>query len=116
MGEYEKAIHMMKMVLEENTRMDGIRPLYAIFLARNGQMEKAREQLTPEALSISKADHDMAYWVGAAYAVLGEKDSAFEWLNRAIRLGNENKPLYETDKSLESLRDDERFKTLLEKL
>ncbi|MGI8670466.1 MAG: protein kinase domain-containing protein [Aridibacter sp.] len=116
MGEYEKAIHMMKTVLEENPRMDGIRPLYAIFLARNGQPEKAREQLTPEALSISKADHDMAYWVGAAYAVLGEKDSAFEWLNRAVRLGNENKPLYETDKSLNSIRDDERFRTLLEKL
>jgi hypothetical protein len=58
----------------------------------------------------------MAYWVGASYALLGEKDLAFEWLKRAIRLGNENKPLYQNDKSLKSLHDDDRFEALLEKL
>ncbi len=115
-GEIEEAIEMMGDVLEKNPKMEGIRPLYAIFLARNGQTEDAREQLNPESLSISKADHDMAYWVGAAYAILGEKDLAFKWLNRAVKLGNENKPLYEKDKSLDSLRDDERFKALLDSI
>ena len=58
----------------------------------------------------------MAYWVGATYSLLGETDEAFEWLNLAIKLGNENRPLYETDKSLDPLRGDERFKALLDKL
>lgn len=114
--EEEKAIEMMREVLEQNPKMDGIRPLFAIYLARVGNFKEAHQQLSKDALSISKADHDMAYWVGAAYAILGEKDLAFEWLNRAIKLGNENKPLYEQDKSLDSLRSDERFKALLNKL
>ncbi len=115
-GEEDRAIKMMREVLEENPKMDGMRPLFAIFLARHGQTDEAREQLTDDALSLSRADHDMAYWVGSAYANLGEKDLAFEWLKRAIRLGNENKPLYQNDKSLKPLRDDERFETLMEKL
>ena len=115
-GEEERAIQMMREVLEENPKMDGIRPLFAIFLARNGKTEEARNSLTEGALSISKADHDMAYWVGAAYSCLGEKDLAFEWLERAIRLGNENLPLYKSDQSLKPLHHDERFETLIEKL
>jgi len=116
MGQVDDAIETMRDVLQKNPKMDGIRPLFAIFLARHGDEGEARDQLTEEALAISKADHDMAYWVGATYSQLGEKDEAFKWLNRAIKLGNENRPLYETDKSLDPIRDDERFKALLEKL
>ncbi len=116
MKRYDEALELMRSVLDENEEMDGIRPLYAIMLAGSGHKEEARKQLTEEALSISKADHDMAYWTGAAYALLGETDLAFEWLNRAISLGNENRPLYEKDKSLDSLREDSRFEELLESL
>ncbi|REJ77582.1 MAG: hypothetical protein DWQ47_14510 [Acidobacteria bacterium] len=116
MGEVDEAIATMREVLSKNPKMEGIKPLFGIFLARNGDFEEARAQLTDEALAISKADHDMAYWVGATYALLGEIDDAFKWLNLAIKLGNENRPLYETDKSLDPLRNDERFKALLAKL
>jgi len=116
MGEVDEAISLMKDVFAKNPKMDGIRPLYAIFLARHGDTEEARNQLTDEALALSKADHDMAYWVGATYSILGETDESFKWLNRAIKLGNENRPLYVTDKSLDPIRSDERFKALLDKL
>ncbi|HMJ08869.1 MAG TPA: hypothetical protein VK468_07680, partial [Pyrinomonadaceae bacterium] len=62
------------------------------------------------------ADHDMAYWVASTYALLGEKDLAFKWLNRAVKLGNENRPHYEHDHSLDSLRDDPRFGELMAKI
>ena len=58
----------------------------------------------------------MAYWLGSTYALLGDKDLAFKWLNRAVKLGNENKPRYETDINLDSLRDDPRFAELLNKM
>ncbi|MEO6587923.1 MAG: protein kinase [Pyrinomonadaceae bacterium] len=116
MGKKQEGIDMIAEVLAENPQMDGIRPLYSMYLAGDGQMEKAREQLSEDALAISKADHDMAYWVGAAYARLGEKDLAFQWLERAIRLGNENKPWYQNDASLDSIRDDERYQQLLVKM
>lgn len=58
----------------------------------------------------------MAYWVGATYALLGDKDLAFKWLNKAIRLGNQNKPHFEHDINIESLRSDERWAELMEKM
>ena len=108
-----KAIHD---ILKENPRMDGIRPLYAQFLAGNGHPDDARAQLTPEALALSKADHDMAYWVGSTYALLGDPDLAFKWLNKAVRLGNENKPHIVQDSNLESLHPDPRWQELLDKM
>jgi hypothetical protein len=56
----------------------------------------------------------MAYWMASASAQLGEKDEAFYWLERAIKLGNENKPWFENDKLLVSLREDERFDKLMQ--
>jgi hypothetical protein len=39
----------------------------------------------------------------------GDRDQAFEWLQRAVALGNENKPLFEHDPNLAGIRDDPRF-------
>jgi serine/threonine-protein kinase len=115
-GDAAKGIEMLREVLEDNPQMDGIRPLLASFLACAGRDEEARMELTEDALALSKADHDMAYWVGAAYAALGERDLAFKWLERAVKLGNENKPWYENNKCLDSIRTDARFGELLEKI
>ncbi|HQU83617.1 MAG TPA: protein kinase [Pyrinomonadaceae bacterium] len=115
-GRTDEAIETIAKVLEQNPQMDGIRPLYAMYLAGVGRKDDAYEQLSEHALAVSKADHDMAYWVGSAYALLGDKDLAFKWLNKAVKLGNENRPRFETDSSLDSLRDDPRFAELLGKM
>lgn len=115
-GDVEDAIRLMEEVLAAHPRMDGVRPLYALFLAGAGRTEDARGQLTEDALKLAKADHDTAYWAASAYAVLGEKDLAFKWLNKAIKLGNENKPHFELDKNLDSLRDDPRFAEAMAKI
>lgn len=115
-GDKEMAIDLMKKVLDEHPEMDGIKPLYAVYLAGAGREEDARAQLTDESLSLSRADHDMAYWVASTFAILGEKELAFKWLGRAIKLGNENKPHFLLDKSLDSLRDDARFDEMMDKI
>jgi len=115
-GDIEPAIQLMSKVLEEHPRMDGIRPLYAVYLAGAGRRKDALAQLTDDALAISRADHDMAYWVASTYAILGDKDLAFKWLNKAVKLGNENRPHFEKDRSLDSLRDDPRFAEFMEKM
>jgi len=112
----DEAIDAIAKVLKENPRMEGIRPLYAEFLAGAGRADEARAQLTDDALAISRSDHDMAYWVGSTYALLGDKDLAFKWLGKAIRLGNENKRHFEKDVNLDSLRDDPRWPELLDKM
>ena len=115
-GKFDEAIELISTVLKEHTDMDGIRPLYATYLAGASRPDEAREQLTPDALAISRSDHDMAYWVGQTYALLGDKDNAFKWLNKAIKLGNQNWPHFEHDTNLVSLRDDSRWPELMTKL
>lgn len=115
-GKIDESIALIFQVLEEHPDMDGIRPLAAEYLAGAGRFDEARAQLTEDALALSRADHDMAYWVASTYALLGEKDLAFKWLNKAVRLGNQNKPYFETDQNLESLRDDTRFTDILAKM
>jgi eukaryotic-like serine/threonine-protein kinase len=115
-GDKQMAVDLMSEILKEHPNMDGIRPLYAIYLAGSGKEDEAREQLSDDALAVSRSDHDMAYWVASTYAILGEKDLAFKWLNRAVKLGNQNKPHFEHDKSLDPLRDDPRFDELMAKV
>lgn len=115
-GKEEEAIKMLGGVLEQNPQMDGIRPLYSMFLAFCGRTEEAREQLTQEAKNLAKADHDMAYWMTSANSQLGELDEAFYWMERAVKLGNENKSWYENDKMLAPLRKDPRFNEILGKI
>ncbi|MFN2412783.1 MAG: protein kinase [Pyrinomonadaceae bacterium] len=115
-GDKEQATDLMKRVLEENPQMEGIKPLYAVYLAGSGRKDEAVQQLTPEALGLSRADHDMAYWVASTYSLLGEKELALTWLNRAVKLGNENWPHFERDHSLDSLRDDPRFAEIMTRM
>ncbi|MFZ1699220.1 MAG: protein kinase [Pyrinomonadaceae bacterium] len=112
----DEAVEAIANVLKENPRMDGIRPLYAEFLAGSGKFDEARAQLTEDALAISRSDHDMAYWVGSTYALMGEIDLAFKWIGKAIRLGNENKEHFEKDVNLTSMHKDPRWQELLDKI
>lgn len=115
-GRHEESLALIANVLEENPRMDGIRPLYALFLAGSGKPTEALAQLTNDALALARADHDMAYWVGSTHAVLGDKDLAFKWLNKAVRLGNQNKLHFMNDINLATIRDDPRWADLMEKI
>ena len=115
-GKKDDAISLIEEVLEQNPQMDGIRSLYAMFLAGDNKAEEARTQISDEALNLCRSDHDMAYWVASTYALLGDNDLAFKWMNRAVKLGNENKPWFETDVNLDSLRDDPRFAELMSKI
>ena len=115
-GNADEAIETIRDILEQNPQIDGIRPLLALYLANQGFKDKAKKQITEEAVNLAKADHDMAYWMTSAHAQLGDIDKAFYWMERAIKLGNENKPWYQNDKCLEPLRTDERFQSLLAKI
>jgi tetratricopeptide (TPR) repeat protein len=52
-----------------------------------------------------------AFWLGAAFGLKGDRDKAFEWLNRALELGFDRRRL-STERVLDALRDDPRFESL----
>ncbi|HVF50520.1 MAG TPA: protein kinase [Pyrinomonadaceae bacterium] len=115
-GQLDEAIAVLREVLARHPRMDGIRPIYAICLSRKGEHAAARAELTGPVCEAAAADHDIAYWLASAYALEGERDEAFKWLERAITLGNENSPWFEADSNWEALRDDPRFKDLMRRI
>jgi eukaryotic-like serine/threonine-protein kinase len=115
-GDTEAAIRCIGEVLERHPRMDGIRPLLAQFLIKQGRTEEARAQLTEHVREAADADHDVAYWLATAYAMLGQREEAFHWLERAITLGNENRPWFESDPHWEPLREDPRFAALMNRI
>ena len=115
-GKVDEALDLMSRILTEHPEMHGIRPLYAEYLAGAGRFDEARAQLTDDALDAARTDHDTAFWVGSTYSLLGDKDLAFKWLNKAVKLGNENRPHYEHSKNLDPIRDDPRFAELMAKI
>ena len=115
-GETEAATRLLEEVLEKNPRLDGVRPIYAICLSASGRHAEAQAQLTEQVKDVAAADHDISYWLACVYALENERDLAFEWLERAIMLGNENKLWFESDKNWDQLRDDPRFTELMQKI
>lgn len=114
-GEVETALGLLREVLEKNPDLDGVRPIYAMCLSKLGDHDAARKELSERVLEVADADHDIAYWTASVYALEGEREEAFRWLERAIDLGNENRSWFETDPNWETLRDDERFQELMRK-
>ncbi|HXM33765.1 MAG TPA: tetratricopeptide repeat protein, partial [Pyrinomonadaceae bacterium] len=111
-GDVASATRLLQLVLENHPKMDGIRPILATCLAAEGKREEAMALLTERVREVAAADHDIAYWLGSAYALLGEKEQALEWLEAAIKLGHENYLWFESDPNWAALRDNARFQEL----
>jgi hypothetical protein len=65
---------------------------------------------------VAMADHDIAFWLASFYSMEGLTEEAFEWVQRAVSLGNENFPLFESSHKLDALRPDPRFGALMSDL
>jgi serine/threonine protein kinase len=92
--------------------------LSMVFLksALEGARDKAIETITPEFEEAARWDHSIALMVAEGYALLDETTKALDWLEIAITRGFINYPLLsEHDLFLENLRQETRFKQLLEK-
>ncbi len=64
----------------------------------------------------ARLDKEMSWWLAAGYSFVGEADEALHWLANAIDLGFVNHVFFSTlDPFLARLRDDQRFKALMER-
>jgi hypothetical protein len=54
--------------------------------------------------------------IGAVYAFLGEKDQAFEWLEKAYQERTSRPPWIKVDPRFDPLRSDPRFQDLLSRM
>jgi len=115
-GQVQPAVDLLREVLAANPNLHGVRPFLAMCLSAQGQHEAARAELTGDVKRNASVDPDIAYAVASVFALEGAQDEAFEWLNRSVALGNENRPLFEHDPNLTGLRDDARFAELIKRI
>ncbi|MEP6707638.1 MAG: protein kinase [Pyrinomonadaceae bacterium] len=115
-GQTDAAAELMQQVVASHPSMHGIRPFMAMFLSAQGKHQEARAQLNSAVIRNAEVDPDIAYSVASVYALEGMQAEAFDWLGRAIALGNENQPCFENDPNWSSLKSDPRFRELMAKV
>jgi eukaryotic-like serine/threonine-protein kinase len=115
-GKVDEAQALVEEVLRQHPHLDGVRPVLAWCLSARGEHEKARALITARVREIAAADHDIAFWLASLYGMEGLADQAVEWVRRAVKLGNENYPLFADSRKLDSLRGDPRFQEILDDL
>jgi len=115
-GQTDLAAQQMEQVVSRHPDMPGIRPFLAMMLSAQGKHQAALAQLTENVIRNGEVDPDISYSISSVYALEGMRDEAFEWLARAISLGNENRPCFENDPNWASLRDDPEFAELMKRL
>jgi serine/threonine-protein kinase len=115
-GKVDAASDLLREVLAQNPNLHGLRPFLAMCLSALGDHQGAHAELNEDVKRNAVVDPDIAYAVASVYALEGERDQAFEWLQRSVALGNENKPLFEHDPNLAGIRDDPRFGEVIKRV
>ena len=87
----------------------------ASFLAARKEKQRA-EKLLNEVLAGSYQDHHVHYSVGAAYAQIGDRVKARQWLARAIATGFPCYPWFQRDQLLQPMQADAEYERMLTEL
>ncbi len=117
---YEKTGHFAEAVeeLEKARRLDDSPTIYELLggaYAAWGKKEEAKKVLT-ELTERSSRRYVCPYEVATIYAGLGEKDAAFEWLDKAVEARADCVPWIKPDPKTDPLRSDPRYAALLRRI
>ncbi len=90
-----------------------VRLLWAVLLAMEGRREEALAAMDADVLKYGEFIYGASH-VAEFHAVLGDRPRALEWLERAARAGDERVEWLERDPLLAGLRDEPRFREILD--
>ncbi len=88
----------------------------ALLLALEGKRDAALKEMDEDLLKYAQVDIFATAAAAEFYAVLGETEKALEWLHRAVRNGDERGEWFARDPLLAGLRDNPRFRQILDSL
>jgi tetratricopeptide (TPR) repeat protein len=86
---------------------------WALLLAVEGKHDEARQAMDEGTLRFA----DLVFWATTPtadfYALLGEGSTALDWLQKAVRIGDERIDYFRRDPRLASIRNDARFQSII---
>jgi tetratricopeptide (TPR) repeat protein len=115
-GDLVKARQALDRVRFEDQQSYKVRRTRAILLALEGRRAEALKEMDEEVL---KWEALVAYETAEAaefYAVLGDASKALDWLDRAVRSGDERAEFFRRDPLLANVRSHPRFQQILESI
>jgi serine/threonine protein kinase/Tfp pilus assembly protein PilF len=115
---YQEKYDDVLRILSGNTDQgieDGVTTFLACTYARSGNIDKAREILS-HLLTRKKNKYIDPFRIATIYAVLEDKDKAFEWLNKSANEFSPRISYIQCFPEFEPIRDDQRYIELLKKL
>ena len=92
------------------------RAMWALLLAREGKRAEALQAMDEETLKFLGAAIIVTLQGAEFYSALGETSKAIEWLERAVRNGDERAEWFRKDPSLENIRRDPRFQRIIDSI
>ncbi len=107
-GKYEQALARIQLENVDGFRYTTLAMLHFVL----GNIEASDAALA----SLNELDIEWAYQRVMVYAVRGEKDKAFEWIDTAIEIRDRGLNLAVGDPALDNLRDDPRFADVLKRM
>ena len=108
-GDLESARCVLETLPQVNRGNYFTRLYWAILLALEGKLDEARHEMDQDVLKWAAIVVRFTAHVADLYAILGEADTAFDWLERAVRNGDERAEALATDPLLTSVRGHPRF-------
>jgi len=78
--------------------------------------ESAFQEMTPDFQKTCRRDHQWSYFVGIMLALSDARKESLDWLENAVNRGFINYPELERNPYLDNLREEERFKKLMERV
>jgi non-specific serine/threonine protein kinase len=114
-GRVDEAIQQASEVEKRSTLSIFDRMILIQVYAAQGRRDKVDELLTEECIASARRDLQYPWHIAVALTMLGDRDSAIEWLRIAVKNGFANyRLLEELDPYLEPLRTDPRFKEVVD--
>jgi len=113
-GMYKEALEIWKMSYAAKEDQFAVEAL--IRGEQQGGYSTALEKLAETLIARSDTSYITPWQIGTLYTRAGNKKKAIDWLEKAFQAHDNNMPYIGVDPIFDVLRDDERFRTLLQKM
>jgi tetratricopeptide (TPR) repeat protein len=116
-GHNEESLRLAEEMFRQDPDEGMGQALRFVALSIQGRAEEAKEAVSPPVRDSIWMDFHLPWVMAEGFSLLGEKDEALRWLDRAVERGIFNYPLLnELDPLLTNIRGESRFKAIMEEV